>query len=120
VSFVGSELTNVGAVDASDSVAPVCAPPLLPIVTPGATWADEDVAPDVFVASVAVVPLPVDVDPALVDVESTPVVEVDEEVVPVDATADPVDDSPDAVLDVEPDEEDDSEDAPVVSAAATP
>jgi len=84
----------------------------------------EDVAPDVFVASVAVVPLPVDVDPVLVDIELTPVVAVDEEAVPVvDEAADPVDDSPDdGLLAVEPAEldEDDSEDVPVVSAAATP
>jgi hypothetical protein len=82
------------------------------------------IAPDVFVVSVAVdplaVPLPVDVDPALVDVESTPVVAVDEEPVPVvDMAADPVDDSP---FDVELAElvVDDSDNVPVVSAAANP
>jgi hypothetical protein len=123
VSIGDSALADVGAVDASDSVALVCAPPLL-VATPGATWAVEDVAPDVFVASVAVVPLPVDVDPVLVDIELTPDVAVDEEAVPVvDEAADPVDDSPDdGLLAVEPAEldEDDSEDVPVVSAAATP
>jgi hypothetical protein len=62
--------------------------------------------------------LPVEVDPPLFDVDSVPVVAVD--VVPVvDVAADPVDDSPD---DVELAElvEDDSDDVPVVSAAATP
>jgi hypothetical protein len=103
-----------GAVDACDSVVLVCAPPLLLMATPGAIWSDDDVVPAVFVVSVAVVPLaaplPVDVDPALVDVESTPVVAVD--------------DSPhDGLFVVEPvelDEADDSDDVPVVSAAATP
>ena len=118
-------LVDVGAVDASDSVALVCAPPLLLIVTPGATWAVEDVAPDGFVVSVADVPPPADVDPVLVDVESTPGVAVDEAAVPaVDVAAEPVADSPDdALLEVGPaelDEAGDSEDAPAVSAAATP
>jgi hypothetical protein len=57
----------------------------------------------------------------LVDVESAPVVAVGEAAVPVvDVAADPVDDSPD---DVSPDVElvdGDSDDAPVVSAAAKP
>jgi hypothetical protein len=60
------------------------------------------------------VALPVEVDPPLVDVDSAPV---------LDVAADPVDDSPDDVLlDVELEElvEDDSEDVPVVSAAANP
>lgn len=63
-----------------------------------------------------VVVVPGDVGPLLVDVEPAPDVEVDEGLVPV---ADPVDVSLD---DVELDElvEDDSEDVPVVSAAATP
>jgi hypothetical protein len=61
----------------------------------------------------------------LVNVESAPVVAADEDAVPVvDVAADPVVDSlDDVLLDVEPaelDEEDDSEDVPVVSAAATP
>jgi hypothetical protein len=125
VSSSVSALTDVGAVGASDSVAPVCAPPLPLIVTPGATSVLDDVAPDVVVPSVAVVPLPVDVDPVLVEVGSAPVVAADEDAVPVvDVPVDPVVDSPDDVsLDVEPaelDEEDDSEDVPVVSAAATP
>jgi hypothetical protein len=59
---------------------------------------------------VAVAPVPVDVDPLLVDVESAPVVEV---------ASDPVDDSPDDVVPAEL-VEDDSEDVPVVSAAANP
>ena len=116
--FGDSALTDLGAVDASDSVAVVCAPPLLLIVTPGATWVLDDVAPDVFEVSVTVVPLPVEVDP-LVDAESPPVVAVDEAPVPVvDVAADPVDDSPVVVLAELVD--DDSEDVPVVSAAATP
>ena len=75
--------------------------------------------PDVVVVSVAVAPVPVEVDPLPVDVESVSVVAVDEASVPVvDVVADPVDDSPD---DVELDElVDDSEDGPVVSAAANP
>jgi hypothetical protein len=65
--------------------------------------------PDVVV-SVAVASVPV-------DVESVPVVAVDEVSVPeVDVAADPVDDSPDDVELVV----DDSEDVPVVSAAANP
>ena len=120
-----SALVDFGAVDASDSVALVCAPPLLLIATPGATWAVEDVAPDAFEMSVAVVPPPADVDPVLVDVESTPGVAIDDAAVPViDMAAEPVADSPDdALLDVGPaelDEAGDSEDAPAVSAAATP
>jgi hypothetical protein len=106
----GSGLVDVGAVGASDSVVLVCAPPLLPMVTPDATWSDEDVVPDVVAVPVAV--------------ESAPVVAVDEVVVPVvDVAADPVDDSPDdASLDVELAEVvvDDSDDVPVVSAAANP
>lgn len=114
--FVDSALA-VDADDASDSVVLVCAPPLLLTVTPGATRVLEDVVPDVFAVAVAVVPVPVGVDP-LVDVEPPPVV------IAVDGEAVPVDESPDdGLLDVEPtelDEEDDSEDVPVVSAAATP
>jgi hypothetical protein len=105
VPFGGSALA--GAVEASGSEAVVCAPPLLLIVTPDATWADVDVAPVVVV-------------PALFDVEPAPVVAVDEEPVPVvDGAADPVDDSPD---DVKPAElvDDDSEDVPDVSAPANP
>lgn len=120
----GGALADAGADDAGDPIAPVCAPPLLLMVTPDATWTDEDVVPDVFVVSGAVTPLPVDVDPPLVDVESAPVVAVVEDAVPVvDVAPDPVDDSPDDVLlDVEPAEldVDDPEDVPVVSAAANP
>jgi hypothetical protein len=106
-----SALVDVRAVDVADAVVLVCAPPLLLIVTPDSTWVLEDVVPDVFVVPVDVEPPPVAV---VVDVESVPV---------VDVAADPVDDSPvDVVLDVELAElvEDDSEDVPVVSAAATP
>jgi hypothetical protein len=104
--WVSTPLVDVGAVDVADSVVLVCAPPLLLMVTPGPTWVDEDVV------------LLVEVDPPLVDVDSPPVVAVD--VVPVvDVAAGPVADSPD---DVELAElvEDDSEDVPVVSAAANP
>jgi hypothetical protein len=106
VSSSGSALVDVGAVGVADSAVLVCAPPLLLTVTSGATWAEEDVVPDVVVVPVAVAPVPV--------------VAVDEVAVPVvDVAADPVDDSPD---DVELDElvADDSEDVPVVSAAANP
>jgi hypothetical protein len=99
-----SAVVGFGAVVGSVSVVPVWAPPLLPMVTPGATWADEEVEPDGFVISVTVVPLPVDVDPVPVDV------------VPVDAVAE----SPDDVGLDAPLGEDDSDDAPVVSAPATP
>jgi hypothetical protein len=94
--------------NASESVVPACASPLLLTVTPAATWADEDVAPDDFVALVGVEPLLLDVDPPAVDGEPA---------------ADPLDDSPDDVLlGVEFAElvEDDSEEVPVVSAAANP
>ncbi|HEY6646407.1 MAG TPA: hypothetical protein VI217_04855 [Mycobacterium sp.] len=105
--WVSTPLVDVGAVDVADSVVLVCAPPLLLMVTPDPTSVDEDVV------------LLVEVDPPLVDVDSPPVVAVD--VVPVvDVAAGPVADSPD---DVVPDAElveDDSEDVPVVSAAANP
>jgi hypothetical protein len=70
VSSRDSALVDFGVVDASDSVVLVCAPPLLLTVTPDATWVLDDVAPDVFVVSIAIVSVPVDVDPALVEVES--------------------------------------------------
>jgi hypothetical protein len=86
----------------------VCAPPLLLTVTPEPTSVLDDVVPDVFGVPVGVVPVSVGVAPLLV-------VEV---VVPVDGVAvDPVD-SPVEVVDAEL--VDDSEDVPVVSAAATP
>jgi len=106
--WVSTPLVDVGAVDVADSVVLVCAPPLLLMVTPGATSVDEDVA------------LLVEVDPPLVGVDPVPVVAVDEVAVPVvDVAAGPVPDSPD---DVELAElvEDESEDVPVVSAAANP
>jgi hypothetical protein len=109
-------LADAGGFDACDSVVLACAPPLLLTVTPDATWSVDDVAPDVFVVSVALVPLPVDVDPPLVDVEPVPVAVVDEVADPVvDVAADPV-------LEVAPAElvEDASEDVPDVSAAAKP
>jgi hypothetical protein len=109
VSVGDGALVDAGGFDACDSVVLVCAPPLLLTVTPVATWSVDDVAPDVFVVSVAVVPLPVDVEPA-------PVAVVDEVADPVvDVAADPVL----AVVLAEL-VEDDSEDVPVVSAAAKP
>jgi hypothetical protein len=102
----GSALVGAGTADDPDSVALVCAPPLLLIVTPDATWAVEDVV------------LPVGVDPLLVD--AAPVVGVDAVAVPaVDVPADPVDDSSDDVALAEL-VEDESDDVPVVSALATP
>jgi hypothetical protein len=73
----------------------------------------DDVAPEVLVAPVAVGSVPVDVD------VEPPAVEVEGEVPVVGAAVDPVDDS---LVDVELDAvvDDDSEDAPVVSAAAKP
>jgi hypothetical protein len=95
-------VVELGGVDVPDSVVPDCAPPLLLMVTPDETWVVDDVVP-------------------LVDVE--PVVAADEGAVPVVpevvVVAVPVVDSPDVVLDVEL-VEDDSEEVPVVSAAATP
>jgi hypothetical protein len=107
VSSGDSALVDIGAVDASDSVVLVCAPPLLLMVTPDAIWAVEDVV------------LLVEVVPPLVDVEPAPVVAVDEVVPVVDVAADPVDDSLDDVL-LDELVADDSEDVPVVSAAANP
>jgi hypothetical protein len=95
-------------VDELGSVLLVCAPPLLPTVTPGATSALDDVTPDVCGSPVAVVA------PELAVVE---VDEVEDSGVVVPAGA--ADDSP---VDVELAElvDDDSEDVPVVSAPATP
>ena len=112
--------TPLVLVDELGSVVLVCAPPLLLTVTPGATSALDDVAPDVCVVPVAVVPVAVDVDPPA-GVEPAPVVGV------VDEAEDPgvvvPAGSPDVVLlDVELAElvDDESEDVPVVSAADTP
>jgi hypothetical protein len=117
----GWTLAVSGAGDTTGSVPLVTAPPLLLTVTPDATWVVDDVAPDVVaVPAFAVASVAVDVDPVLVDVEATPVAVVDEVVVPVvDVAVDPADDSPDDVVLVEL-VEDDSEDVPVVSAAANP
>jgi hypothetical protein len=79
---------------------------------------DEDVVPDAFGVSVAFVPERVDVA-SLVD-DDSPVVVADEvDVLEVDVVAEPLDDSPDEVELAEL-VEDDSEDVPVVSAAANP
>jgi len=89
----------------------VCAPPLLLTVTPEPTSVLDDVVPDVFGVPVGVVAVSVDVGPLVV-------VEAPAVVVPVDGVAmDPVD-SLVEVVDAEL--VDDSEDVPVVSAAATP
>jgi hypothetical protein len=113
--LLGGAAAVVGADDAVGSVEPVCAPPLLLIVTPEPTSVVDEVAPDVVVVPVVVVVgVLVDVDPVLVDVD---VGVVDEVEVPV--AAEPVDD---VSVDVESAElvEDDSEDVLVVSAAANP
>jgi hypothetical protein len=101
---VGS-LDGAVLVDELGSVVPVCAPPLLLTVTPGATSALDDVAPDGFVSPVAVVALPV-----------VAVVDEDPGVVVLAGSLDVV------LLDVELVElvDDESEDVPVVSAADTP
>jgi hypothetical protein len=119
VSFGDSGALELGGVDVPDSVLPDWAPPLLLMVTPGETWVVDDVVPDVVgVPVVAVVPVPVDVGPPLVDIG--PFVVVDEGDVPVvDDVAVPVVDSPEVALDVEL-VADESEEVPVVSAAATP
>lgn len=61
----------VGAVDEPALVAPVCAPPLLLTVTPGATVTVDDVAPEVCVAPgdavSAVAVEPVAVEPVAVE-----------------------------------------------------
>jgi hypothetical protein len=107
---------DAGAAGALDSAVLLCAPPLLLTVTPDPTSVLDDVVPDEFVVPVVDVSVPVDVDP-LVDVEPPPVV-VEAEV-PAVLAVDPVVDSP---VDVELAElvEADSEDVPVVSAAASP
>jgi hypothetical protein len=101
VSLAVPELTDSGLTDAVGSVTPMCAPPLLLIVTPGATWVLEDVVP----VSVVVVPVPVVVAEDEVELPS------------VDVAADPVDDSP---VGVELDVESAELGVPVVSAAAQP
>jgi len=113
--WVSTGLVGSGVVGVPDSVVLVCAPPLLLTVTPEPTWVLEDVVPDGLVVPVAVVP--VDVDP-LAGAEPLPVV-VEVGVPVVDVVADPVVDSPVEVEVAELDD-DDSEDAPVVSAAASP
>jgi hypothetical protein len=101
---------DAGAAGAPDSVVLLCAPPLLLTVTPDPPSVLDDVVPDEFVVPVADVSVPVDVDPppVVVDVE-----------VPTVLAADPVVDSPADVALAEL-IEDDSEDVPVVSAAASP
>jgi hypothetical protein len=117
-SLDGGGSTPLVLVDELGSVVLVCAPPLLLTVTPGATSALEDVAPDGFGSPVAVVAVAVAVEP-LGDVEPAPVAvdEVEDPAVVVPAGSLDV-----VLLDVELAElvDDESEDVPVVSAAATP
>ena len=106
-------LDCVGVADACDSVpVPVaCAPPLLPMVTPGATSEVDDVAPEVCVV-VAVVIAAVVVDPVLVAADSLPV-----------EGAVPVVDAPAAVEPAELEADDDPvevDPVEVVSAVETP
>ena len=107
---------DAGAAGAPDSVVLLCAPPLLLTVTPDPTSVLDDVVPRRLRGAGRRRTVPVDVDPP-VDVEP-PLVVVEVEV-PAVLAVDPVVDSP---ADVELAElvEDDSEDAPVVSAAASP
>jgi len=110
---VGSTVSpEAGSLDFGSVSTPlVCAPPLLLTVTPEPTSVLDDVVPDVFGVPVGVVAVSVDVGPLVV-------VEAPAVVVPVDGVAmDPVD-SLVEVVDAEL--VDDSEDVPVVSAAATP
>jgi hypothetical protein len=118
---VGGVLCGVGSVSSvaaapfevgSVATAPECAPPLLLIVTPGATSVVDDVALDVADVSATVAPLPMEVGPVVVGFEGAPAVTVDADGVPV------VDDDP-ADVD-EAGEVGDSAEAPVVSAADTP
>ena len=110
--FAGVVFGGAGSLDFGSVPTPlVCAPPLLRTVTPEPTSVLDDVVPEVFGVPVGVVAVSVDVGP-LVAVEAPAVV------VPVDGVAvDPVD-SLVEVVDAEL--VDDSEDVPVVSAAATP
>jgi hypothetical protein len=90
----------------------MCAPPLLLTVTPEPTSVLDDVVPDVFGVPVGVVAVSVDVGPLVV-------VEAPAVVVPVDGVAmDPVDSL--VELEVLVELVDESEDVPIVSAAATP
>lgn len=113
----GGGSTPLVLVDELGSVVLVCAPPLLLTVTPGATSALDDVAPDGVVSPVAVVAGAVDIDPPA-DAEPAPVV------VEVDVVEDPgvvvPAGSPDVVLLDAELVDDESEDVPVVSAADTP
>ncbi|MFC7672783.1 hypothetical protein ACFQWH_06860 [Mycolicibacterium sp. GCM10028919] len=111
--MVPSSGSGAGGVDACASVVLVCAPPLLLMVTPDATWVLDDVVPDVDVPAV-VDPAPVD-PAAVVESESSSAVEEGPAPV-VDASVDPPDGSPGDVAELA---EDDSEDVSVVSALAT-
>jgi hypothetical protein len=110
---VGATSTVEGAVEASDGVEPVWAPPLLLTVTPGATSIDEEVEPadDVAVSVVGAVVLSVVVEADTVD-EPTDVPVVPVLVVPLLAV--PVLVVPALASSVEGDDES------VVSAEASP
>jgi hypothetical protein len=76
VSPVDSALLDAAAVDAPDSVVLVCAPPLLLTMTLVSACVLEDVAPDVFVVSVASGLLSVDGEAdELADVDDAPTLE---------------------------------------------
>jgi hypothetical protein len=112
--MVPSSGSGAGGVDACASVVLVCAPPLLLMVTPDATWVLDDVVPDVDDVPAPVDPAPVD-PAAVVASESSSAVEEGPAPV-VDASVDPPDGSPGDVAELA---EDDSEDVSVVSALAT-
>jgi hypothetical protein len=104
----------VGVADVSDPVPVACAPPLLLMVTPGATPEVEDVVPEVCVLVVVleVVTAAVVVDPVLVAADSFPV----EGVVPeVDSPA--ADEAAELEADEDPEDVDPVE---VESAVETP
>jgi hypothetical protein len=114
---VSAGMGGIAGVAGVAGVAVLWAPPLLLMMTPGATSVVDDVVLDVFVVSVAAVVVAVDVD-ALADV-----VDEEAEVPGVVVAADPAEGSPvDVVLEVGSAalDDDDSEDVPVVSAALTP
>jgi hypothetical protein len=76
VSSVASAPVDSGAVEGPGSVVLVCAPPLLLTVTPVPSCVPEDVAPDVFVVSVASGSLLAEVETVeLADVDDAPTLE---------------------------------------------
>jgi hypothetical protein len=108
---VDSALVDAAGVVAADSVVLVCAPPLLLTVTPGPTWALDDVAPDVELVPAVSALAAVDVDPELVVVKPLSVDGAVEVPVPVASAAESVPAGEESV---------DVEVVPDVSAVATP